>query len=169
MISVVPFPGYHLGKVPLLAKRGVGTRPGARETTPRGHRHCGNQPASGQAPTSKPPLFPDLDTSLEPNGELGAGGWGEPTCWLGGQGRGREARGVGGGEPGPASSEEAPKQPALERFHQGGLPRPRVAEQLQLDSWLEVLRGSQLLDEEPSVRVLKPEDRGPDGHRGADP
>lgn len=83
------------------------------------------------------------------------------TCRLGGQGRGWEPGRVGGGEPRPASSEEAPQQPTLERFHQSGLPRPRVAEQLQLDSWLQVLCGSQLLDEESSVCVLNRDETGP--------
>lgn len=83
------------------------------------------------------------------------------TCRLGGQGRGWEPGRVGGGEPGPASSEEAPQQPTLERFHQSGLPRPRVAEKLQLDSWLQVLCGSQLLDEESSVCVLNRDETGP--------
>lgn len=80
---------------------------------------------------------------------------GAPTCRLGSQGRRREPGGVGGGEPGPAPSEEAPEQPALERLHQRGFPRARVAEQLQFDSGLQVLGGSQLLDEEASVRVLR--------------
>lgn len=88
-----------------------------------------------------------------------------PTCWLGSQGRRWEPGGVGGGESGPASPEEAPQQPTLERLHQGGLPRPRVPEQLQFDSRLQVLRGSQLLDEESSVCILNTDERGPVSHR----
>lgn len=95
-----------------------------------------------------------------PRGETGAGET-APTCWLGCQGRRWEPGGVGGGESGPASPEEASQQPTLERFHQGGLPRARVAEQLQLDSGLEVLRGPQLLDEESPVRILSTEGQGP--------
>lgn len=82
---------------------------------------------------------------------------GAPTCWLSSQGRWWEAGGVGGGESGPAPSEETPQQPTFERFHQCGFPRSRVAKQLELDSWLEILRGSELLDEESSVCVLPEE------------
>jgi hypothetical protein len=82
-----------------------------------------------------------------------------PTCGLGGQRGRREPGGVGGGESGPASPEETSEQPTLERLHQRGLPSPRVTKELQLDSRLEVLRGSELLDEEPSVSVLDTEGR----------
>lgn len=40
-----------------------------------------------------------------------------------------------------------------------------MAEQLQFDFRLQVLRGSQLLDEESSVSVLNTDERGPVGHR----
>lgn len=80
---------------------------------------------------------------------------GAPTCWLSSQGRWWEAGGVHGRESGPAPSEETPQQPTLERLHQRGLPRPRVAEQFEFDSWLEILRGPELLDEESSVCVLE--------------
>lgn len=84
-----------------------------------------------------------------------------PTCGLGRQRGGREPGGAGGGQSGPASPEEASQQPTLERFHQRGFPGARVAKQLQFDPGLEVLRGSQLLDEESLVSVLNTGAGGP--------
>ena len=88
-----------------------------------------------------------------------------PTCRLGSQGGGREPGGAGGGQSGPASPEEASQQPTLGRFHQRGFPRARVAEQLQFDPGLEVLRGSQLLDEESPVSVLNTDEKELISHR----
>lgn len=121
-------------------------------------------PASmGLAMKTEPSLILDLDRREQERSPQRRAGprAGAPTCRPGSQGRRREPGGAGGGEAGPAPAEEAPQQPALERFHQRGFPRARVAEQLQFDSWLEGLRGSQLLDEEPSVRILNTDERGP--------
>lgn len=58
--------------------------------------------------TTHPRHWPKAGQSQAPTGEAAAG-LEAPTCRLGGQGRWREPGGVGGGEAGPASPEEAPQ------------------------------------------------------------
>lgn len=61
----------------------------------------------------------------------------------------------------PPPPEEATQDAALERLHQGALPRSRVSEQFQFNPGLDSLSGPQLLDVAQFVVVLSEREQGP--------